>query len=93
MDGRRRRGDDDGDLHLRQLGGEARQPFVLALGEAILDGDVLAVDVPELAQPLAKRLLAARLPGPRQIANARDLPAGRLGVEGERQQRDREGDD
>lgn len=42
----------------RQVG----EPLVASLGEAVLHGDVLAVHVADLAQPLEERLPAGRLP-------------------------------
>jgi hypothetical protein len=64
--GRRRRGRDD-DVHLEpdQLGCEIRQAVEAALRGSVLDDDVLALDPPELAQPLPERLEDAGIRGER----------------------------
>src|SRR5262245_7326866 len=50
------------DIHLEtdQLGREVREPIDLSLGVPELDGEVLAVDVAQLAQPLLKGLEKCR---------------------------------
>lgn len=55
LDGQRRRpghGDQDIDLQLGQLGGEADERRGLLVGEPILQSDVLPFDVAEVQEPL-----------------------------------------
>ena len=47
---------DDVDLEPDQLGRESGEPLVLSLRPSVLDHDVLALDVAELAQPSPERL-------------------------------------
>ena len=49
-------GHDDVHLEPEQLGREVGEPLGLPLRISILDDDVLALDVAEVAQPLAERL-------------------------------------
>src|SRR4029453_14975749 len=46
---RRTSGHDDVNLEPNQLGREVREPFRAAVGRAVLDHDVLPLDVPELS--------------------------------------------
>jgi hypothetical protein len=77
--GRRIRSDDDVRIQTHQLGGELGQSFDLAACEPILDSDVLALDVPELAEPSLKRVDFLRGPrrAPMQKADAGNLPCRR----------------
>ena len=52
-------GGDQRHLAADQLGGEVRQPLVVPVGPAIVDGDVVAVDETGLAQAFEKRIEAA----------------------------------
>ena len=52
----RPRGDDDVDLEPDQLGREVGQPVESTLCKSILDGKILALNPPELAEPLPERL-------------------------------------
>jgi hypothetical protein len=68
----------DDDVHPQsdQLGGKLRQSFEIARREALLDDEILALDVAELAQLLAKRVkVLPREPiisrGSYEIADAR----------------------
>ena len=84
---RRRAGRQD-ELHLQsdQFGRERGQPIVAVLREAVLDDDVLALDVAVLAQSLEKALDQERPALARadaQKADPVDLP-GRLRLGGER---------
>ena len=55
---------DDVDLEAHQLGGEVGEPFGAPARQAPLDGDILALHIPELAQPLVKGARVSRcLPG------------------------------
>src|SRR4030095_427417 len=53
------------DIHVEtdQLGGEGGQPLILAFAIAVLDGDVLALHIAELAQSSAERLIAGDVRG------------------------------
>jgi hypothetical protein len=55
--------DQDIRLELHQLGGEVGQEVVAALAEAIVDDDVLPLDIAELHQPLAKSRHLGRISG------------------------------
>jgi hypothetical protein len=61
----RRRGDDDVHLQADELGGERRQPFRSALCKPVLDCDVLAFHIAQLAQPLPEGLELTRESGER----------------------------
>ncbi|HEY2247729.1 MAG TPA: hypothetical protein VGH70_09820 [Bradyrhizobium sp.] len=50
----RRIGDDHRDLVVDEIGGQRRQPAVIAFGPAVFDGDVLAVDKAAFLQALAE---------------------------------------
>jgi hypothetical protein len=56
LDGRRRCRHDDIDLSPRQLRGKRGQPFEAAVRPALLDDEVVSLDVADFAQTLAKRL-------------------------------------
>jgi len=69
--GGRRPGGDDVDVEPHQLRRERGEPIVLPFGKSILDGDVLAFDPSELAQPFAKGLdEAGRSRIVRQVADS-----------------------
>ena len=74
---RRRRRYEDVHLEPDQLGREIGQPVESALRPSILDDDVLALDPPELTQPLPERLADAGISGVRaggEIAYPGHLP-------------------
>ena len=48
--------DDDVDFEMNQLGREVGEPLILPLRTSVLDDDVLALDLTELAQPLPECL-------------------------------------
>jgi hypothetical protein len=54
-------GDDQIDPELDQLNREVRQPGVVLLGPAVLDGEILTLDVAEIPHPLQERVLPGRL--------------------------------
>jgi len=53
--------DDDVDLETYQLRGEAGKTLGFASGPPVLDGDVLALDVPAIAQSLAECVCRGRV--------------------------------
>ena len=67
-----------------ELGGEPRQSLILSLGRPILDGDVLTLDVAQLAQPLSECFVEERTRHEKQKPDPSGLPGRLLGRGGER---------
>ena len=90
LDRLRRGRDDDVDLHPDEFLGERLGPVALHLGRAPFDVDVLAFDIPQVAQPLAQGFLEG-LGGSTERENAepRDLRCW-LGKRSERRGGERE---
>ena len=68
--GRRRRRNDDVHVAANQVGGESRQPVLLARRPAVLNGKVLPLDPAQLAQPAEHVRAGDRAGGQREQANA-----------------------
>jgi hypothetical protein len=61
-------GHDHRDLQGEQLPNEGREAIILSLRPPILDQDVSALDIPEVAQPLAERPDEISLEGRRGVS-------------------------
>jgi hypothetical protein len=69
-------GRDDGNVAVREIGCECGKTAVIIVSPAILDGDVLTLDVPGLAQALAKGVRVERIRGERRTVQKANYRAG-----------------